>query len=254
MKTEYQFNIKPHAFSQFTVDIIIPFHGQYHHVRNLIESILRRTATNKYKIYLVDNGSPNKSFLDDMRETPYVECIRFDENLGFGAALEAGFKAGSNPYVCLMNSDCTIEHPNWLLAMGESLLAMRPLGVKLVTARTDNPGIDSPALKSSKYDKGEDKVLDTAAPLYCCLCHRELFRRIGGFIKHYPLGGFEDEELFWRMKSYGFKQGVSGKSWVHHEGRATVDALIQTSPDLEQVMFEDNRSRCIDDLRRLRVA
>ncbi len=59
---------------------------------------------------------------------------------------------------------------------------------------------------------------------------------------------YEDEELFHRMKFYGFSQGISGKSWIHHDGAATFKKLNKN--ELMQ-QIENNRSQCIKDINSL---
>jgi GT2 family glycosyltransferase len=119
----------------------------------------------------------------------------------------------------------------------------------MVSARTNNPGIKGDKrLKGTKSNPIKDIVLeDTYLPLYCSLCHRELFDRIGGFVKPYPYGWHEDEELAFRMRHHGFRQAICGKSWVHHEGAATVNELLRNNPELIDVM-ESNKEKCLSDI------
>lgn len=235
-------------FAGLKVDIIIPFHGLYDQVGRLLESILRGTYTNQYQIILVDDASPNKNFLIET-EVPYLKKVRLNQRVGFGGALKAGFQVSSSPYVCFLNSDCLIQHPTWLSAMGESLLNGKAKNIRLVSARSNNPVCDISQLKGERGSVIEDTIVDSPLPLYCALCHRELFNRIGGFIKEYPYGYYEDAELFYRMEKYGFKQGISGKSWVYHEGAATIQASWKQDPEVKQVMLEQNRLKCIEDVR-----
>ena len=82
------------------------------------------------------------------------------------------------------------------------------------------------------------------------MCPRELFDHIGGFIKEYPLAWYEDEELAFRMKHFGYKQGICGRSWVQHDGGATINALWKEDPSTKEIM-EKNRSRCLEDMKLL---
>jgi GT2 family glycosyltransferase len=81
------------------------------------------------------------------------------------------------------------------------------------------------------------------------LAPREVFQYIKGFVKPYPFGWYEDEELSHRMRAYGFKLGVSGRSWIHHEGGATVKTIVGEDPKVREIM-ESNRERCIADMKR----
>ena len=246
------------------VDIIIPFHGQYEKVTKLLASIFTLTRSNYYTVCLVDDASPNFTFLETMTRNAQkradllkieniVKTIRNVEQLGFGGACQVGLDATENPYVCFLNSDCLIENSNWLRAMGESLLNMKHQNVRMVSSMTNNPVGGDEAQKGKKTDQSKDDIIlqnDSFLSLYCVLCHRELFSRCG-FFKHYPLGGYEDQEFAVRMKSKGFRQAVCRNSYVYHEGECTFRTILRNNPNAMKVV-ESNRSLCIEDIKLLR--
>lgn len=249
------------------VDIIIPFHGQYERVTKLIDSIYRLTRTNYFNICLVDDASTNRVYIDTVAKNSEksaskrgvannLKTIRCESRKGFGGALKVGYENTVNPYVCLMHSDCLIEDANWLRAMGESLLKLKSSGVRMVSAVTDNIAGGHPAQEGSRFVKDHDDVIleDLHLSLYCVLAHRELFVRCNGFIKEYPVGMFEDQEFAHRMRYFGFKQAVCKKSWVAHEGYATIGPLLKLEPDLQKVIEEDNRERYLQDIKNLSEA
>jgi GT2 family glycosyltransferase len=216
----------------------------------------------------VDDHSPNKFFVEEFladsplvkdtgsmgfQHKPQLVLHRTPEQLGFAGALQYGFERSEEPWVVFMHSDCVIEDKNWLIEMGQSLLNLKEQNVRMVSAKTNNPGEDAyKELKSSKGEYGKDIVLtDGCLPLYCAMSHRELFNRIGGFVKPYPFGWYEDEELAHRMRKHGFKQAVCGRSWVRHEGGVTIDQLWKDRPETRKIMAEDNRERCIVDIKTL---
>ena len=216
----------------------------------------------------MDDCSPNKSFAKELlaethlardtgggrrRYKPQLIMHRTPEHLGFGGALAYGFEKCDEPWVVFMHSDCVVEDHNWLIEMGQSLLRLKKENVRMVSAKTNNPGDGVyPGLKASRGEYGKDIVLEEGAlPLYCSMCHRDLFNHIGGFIKPYPFGWYEDEELAYRMRKYGFKQAVCGRSWVRHEGAATIGQLWKDQPETQKIMAEENRERCIADMQRL---
>jgi len=236
-------------FSRSPVDIIIPFHGQYDKVSRLVKSILKATLSNPYQICLVDDASPNAEFIKEMKSVAQTITIRNEKQLGFGGSLKVGFNATEQPWVVFLNSDCHIEQAGWLIEMGRSLLELKPKGVKMVSARSNNPGVGCDQLKADINTVSEDYILQKPEflPLYCAMCHRELFNHIGGFIKNYPLM-FEDEELAARMRKYGYKQAVCGKSWVSHEGGATLDRLYADSHSKYMDKYNKSREMCVADL------
>lgn len=223
-------------FSRSKVSIIIPFHGEYEKVARCIDSILSVTKSNPYQICLVDDASPSDGFFIKIMESriakaekpflPQVVGVRSEQHLGFGGALMLGIKNTTQPWVLLMHSDVVIKNQNWMLEMGKTLIEYKDVGIKMVSAKSNNPGEGSKDLKSDVYKADKDLMLssDEWLPLYCAMCHRDLFKHIGP-IKSYPYVGYEDRELAFRMRKFGFKQGICGKSWVFHEGGGTIDKL-----------------------------
>jgi len=252
----------PQMVDKCSVDIIIPYHCNYDLVRRALLSILQHTRSNPYQVTLVDDGSPSKSameFIDTISQAPQTQCVRLEEQRGFGAAVRAGLAKTEQPYVCIMHSDCEVRHLNWLESMGEALVEHKKDSVRLVTARSDNPNDDDiPQLKLEYDDFNTSSVqkdvilVNKPLPLYCSMCHRDLFKRIG-YIKDYPYTWFENEEFFYRMKYYGFKQAIATKSWIHHEGSATVDYILKHHPRPKEVETEmqKNRDRCLTELKQL---
>jgi len=240
-------------FSRSPVDIIIPFHGVYGKVTKLIESILFVTRSNPYRICLVDDCSPNEKYIEQLQNAPQVTPLRTPKQLGFGGALQFGFERTQQPWVVFMHSDCLIADQGWLIEMGKSLMRWRNEGVpvKMVSARTDNQVGGPKALKAPPKTKGKDIILEEGhLPLYCVMCHRDLFPNIGGFIKNYPYAWYEDEELACRMRARKFKQGICGKSWVKHYGGLTIENLWKMNPKSKEIM-EGNRDRCLQDMQLL---
>ena len=253
------------AVSDFTseVDIIIPFHGQYQKLTTLMESIFRLTRSNYYTLCLVDDASPNKDFIETIKRNAeksakikrirnIVRVVRSPEQLGFGGACQLGYEATESPYVCFVNSDCKIEDSGWLRAMGETLMSYKNEGVRMVSPVTNNPVGGHEAQKGDRFNRDTVPVIlseEEYLSLYCFLCHRELFPRCGGFIKPYPYGYFEDQELGARMNAHGFKQAICRKSWVYHEGAATIREVLRKDPNAKKIMEEENRKRCISDMK-----
>lgn len=255
--------------SEFTsdVDIIIPFHGQYDKLVRLLESIGVYTRSNYYRVTVIDDHSPNEAFFEQMKKNynknasrlraeSNFQAIRLPEQVGFGGACLAGYAATKNPYVCFVNSDCVIEDPMWLRGMGECLLSLKDQGVRFVTPTTNNPVDGHPEQKAAtKNEKCNDHFIVPAGEylsLYCFMCHRDLFNHCGGFLKPYPYGYFEDQEFAHRLTKHRFKQAVCKNAWIYHEGGATIRDLLRDQPNLQKVMEEDNRKRCINDMKKVR--
>lgn len=245
---------RPVQFKGFhsQVDIIIPFHGNYDGVAKLIESIFRYTHSGPYRVCLVDDASPNTDFLDDLTKVPNLKCLRTNNQKGFGGAMQVGYEQTDSPYCVFLQSDVLVEDVGWLRAMGDSLIALKDKGVKMVAPRTNNCMNGDERQQAEKGTTTEDIILtDSNLSLYAFMCHRELFPRIGGFIKNYPFGWFEDEELSHRMRKFSYKQAICGKSWVHHEGGVTIKELWRKRQETQKIMKEDNYDKCLADIKAL---
>jgi GT2 family glycosyltransferase len=57
---------------------------------------------------------------------------------------------------------------------------------------------------------------------WCFLASRRAFERLGGFDEGFELGIGEDEDFFRRLRQAGLRCGISGRSFVHHFGSATL--------------------------------
>lgn len=247
---QFNYGDKVSTFKFSEVDIIIPFHGQYTKVRQLVESILLFTKSNPYLITLVDDASANTSFADTIKSMAPVRVISLTEQRGFAGALKAGYEATKKPWCVFMHSDCLVQDHFWLQRLGESAMSLKAQNVRLVHARTDNPKMDHYLLRRTLHEAPhEDRIVteDDPLPLICAMTHRELFTHIGGFLKDYPLGGYEDVELFYRMKRYRMKQAICGGSWVHHDGGATINEVMGRNKKAKAIM-EANYDLCMADI------
>lgn len=247
-------SIVPKYENNVPIDFIIPFHGAYESVRSLIGSIYRTVSGNPYNIYLVDDYSPNSSFIYSMLKMKNVTAIRNDSQMGFGMSLWEGFRAGKSPYVCIMHSDCLAVKNNWVQPMIKLIAEGKKERIKLVVPSTDNPNsthdelfnfktTDEISIESVRIlKKGE------VAPLYCAVFQRELFDHIGGFIKPYPYFGYENDELHYRMIKHKYNQAVCRKSFIQHKGGVTINK-IKNRKIIDEA--NKNRDRCIEDLKTL---
>lgn len=221
-------------FHMKDVEIIIPFHGEQARVTKLMENIFRTVFTNRYLITLVDDHSENRHFIQKIKDAKIagVRCFRLDEQRGFGAAVNYALShpwvftnhpKKQIPFVCIMQSDAYPEDNQWLSELGATLDQLKGEGVKMVAPLTDNPMSDMAELKSPKGSVKKDLILKNGfLPMYCVLCHRELFNRVG-MLQEFPYAGCEAREFAQRMNKNGFQQAICGKSWVHHDGGATLE-------------------------------
>lgn len=249
IKNHFNYKIETDPVSISPVEIIIPFHGQTHCVTKLIDGIFKTVRDIKYMITLVDDGSANTGFLSSLvkANVPGLRGIKNFKHSGFGYSVNQALRnpfSREIPWVVIMHSDVEVEQPTWLYNLNKTINAMKENGVKMVTAMTDNPTNDLLRLKKDKNEVLENFILDEDEfiPMYCCIAHRELFNRIGPLYEC-PYAGSEVQEFALRMRKQGFFQGVSGESWVHHEGGKTLDGFIAN--EKAQEAMENARNKIL---------
>lgn len=236
-------------FHMKEVEIIIPFNGEQARVIKAIEAIFTTISTNRYLITLVDDGSANRYFMPIVnrykKRFAGVRCFRLERSKGFGAAVNHALKnpwvftdnpRKQIPYVCILQSDARPEANNWLSELGNTLEYLKESGIKMVSPKTNNPMSPLKILHGEKGVTSDDKIVpeDSFLPLYCALCHRELFNRVGLF-KEFPYAGCEAEEFADRLRLHGFRQAVCGSSWVHHDGGGTL-ARFKNNPKVMKIL------------------
>jgi GT2 family glycosyltransferase len=221
------FNANP--FYMVPVEIIVPFYNEHARVTSLISDIFGTVQSNRYMLTLVDDGSENKNFVSQINEKKLsgVRVLRQPTRKGFAAAVNLALATPPEadiPFVCVIQSDVRLKDSAWLLNLGKSLCEMKAKNVKMVCPTTNNPMTDNEALIAPKLQNDPDNELKGFIPMYCFLANRELFKRLGP-LEEFPYAGCEAEEYASRMEKAGFKQGVCGSSWVHHEGGCTLANL-----------------------------
>lgn len=233
------------------VDIIVPFRGQYEKVTRLIESLYKITV-GKFNLILVDDASNNNEYVNYLSSFKQIKCIRSEEHVGFSGALKLGYENSTSNWIVFMNSDVEIIEYSWLRNLGECYLKYRDNAVKMVSAKNNNPcGIDE-MLWESRNKFSEDYILKDGEhiSLECVFFHKDLFNNIGGFLKNYFPGWYEDEELAYRMNRYKFKQAICGNSFIFHHGQSTIKEMWKKDFNMKELM-ESNREKCIADVKSL---
>jgi len=92
------------------ISLFFPVYRDEHTVRRVTEKalgVLRDVAKN-FEIVIVDDGSPDRAgeIADELaREHPEVSVIHHPRNLGYGAAIQSGFRAVRYDWVCFTDGD-----------------------------------------------------------------------------------------------------------------------------------------------------
>jgi N-acetylglucosaminyl-diphospho-decaprenol L-rhamnosyltransferase len=87
-----------------TVDVVVVSYNSRDHLRECVESL---ASVDDVHVIVVDNASPDAG-LDVVADLPITRIAR-QQNGGFGAGCNTGWRAGDAPYVLFLNPDARID-------------------------------------------------------------------------------------------------------------------------------------------------
>ena len=185
-----------------------------------------------FYVTVVDNGSDDGSVEYIETHFPQVKLIRFQENKGFCAAVNAGILASDTPFVLLLNNDTTVED-RFVSFMTEAIsenAGFFSVGAKMVSMqepdRVDTAGDFYCALgwafargkgkAASRYTRSCDTFSACAG---AAIYRREILEKIGLFDENH-FAYLEDLDLCYRAKLYGYRNRFEPRAVVRHAGSA----------------------------------
>lgn len=214
------------------VTIIIPNYNGKHFLQPCMEA-LSKQSYHGFEIIVVDNHSTDGS-TEYMKENyPDVRIITLDKNRGFSAAVNAGIRQASTPYVILLNNDTSAE-PHFV---EELLLAIqkspRIFSVSSKMIQMYHPGfIDSAGdlytLAGWGICRGTGRPVNNytqpdeifSACAGASIYRRSVFRRIGYFDESH-FAYLEDMDVGYRARIYGYENRYCPTAIVRHVGSGT---------------------------------
>jgi len=189
------------------------------------EQFLKRCLASIYNIWgreieiIVVNNDPNESLADIKCDFPDVQIIKQQENIGFGAANNAGAKIAQGKYLLLLNPDTEIltDDLEGIFEKFEKNEEISVIGPRLITGKDKTQEwcagkeftfwrliknnfsiIESKEIWESKNETLADWVSGAAF-----FVKKEIFYKIGGFDENFFMY-FEDEELCRRIRKAGY--------------------------------------------------
>jgi len=214
------------------VDIVIPVYGGLHVLVPCITAIQTRTQW-PYRLIIVDDCSPDrftKQWLIDWNSKHPQHTVLFNQkNRGFAPSVNRGIQAGTNPYICVLNSDVIVTG-GWLF---KQVLALKadPRN-KIVNPCTNNTAlINIPIQEGYDYNdmnrafellatRSYPEIMPTG---FCFTMERSLINTIGLFDEAYVSYG-EETDLWMRAISRivdgsvpNWRAVLADDSYVFHE-------------------------------------
>jgi GT2 family glycosyltransferase len=231
------------------LSIVLLCFNHLEYTKQCIESILKNTTNKNYELIIVNNGSTdgtNKYLNDIENRNTNVKVIHNIFNLGFSKGMNMGVKYSIGKYLILLNND-TIVNTNWdtplidILKNNKDIFAVTPLtnscgNESMINIKHENP-IDFFSKATNICEKLVSKFNCNSLALFCGCFRNNDFVNIGCLDEKY-LNGWEDDDLYEKIKNQNKKVYVSTKSLVYHFGSITVGKNNYKN-SLNKLIFEN---------------
>ncbi|QBA64369.1 glycosyltransferase [Muriicola soli] len=209
---------------QLSFSLIIPVYNRPEEIKELLESLVTQTYSEKYEVVILEDGSQNPS--EDIAKS-YEEKINiqyyFKENSGPGDSRNFGMKKARGNYFIILDSDCLLP-PNYLAVIHASLTedyvdffggpdTAHPDFT--ITQKAINYAMT--AMLTTGGLRGNKKSTEKFQPRSFNMgISREAFERSEGFGRIHP---GEDPDLTFRLWKLGYKSKLIPEAVVHHKRR-----------------------------------
>jgi O-antigen biosynthesis protein len=221
------------------VTVIIPTRNRAELLRKCLDG-LNRTDYPDHEIIVVDNDSDEPESLDLFQQLrdDGVGVIRIEGEFNYSALNNAAARAAQGEFICFLNNDIEIVHPDWLqFLLGQ---AARP-EIGAVGARLLYPdgtvqhagvftGIGGGAAHAHRFLKEDERGYFhrsrlpqrvSAVTAACLVVSREKFVAVGGFDEKNFRVAFNDIDLCLKLNQRGWQSFYEPRATlVHHESKS----------------------------------
>ncbi len=216
------------------VSIIVPVFNKLELTHRCLKSLLRNTRYPNYEVIFVDNGSTDgtRAYLQKL-DKPNLRAVFNAQNLGYVGGCNSGASVAKGEYLLFLNNDTEVR-PFWLtnlVGLAEKTEDAGIVGAKLVYPDghlQEAGGIIFSDGNGWNYGRGMDpndprfnfvREVDYVSGA-AMLVKRELWEKAGGFDQRYAPAYYEDTDLCFSAREYGYKVYYQPASVViHYEGQ-----------------------------------
>ena len=212
------------------VTVVLPLFNYGQFIKRAVESVQAQTLTN-FEAFIVNDGSTDDSA--ELAQEAINGDARFKllhkPNGGVASARNYGISHGSAPFVCCLDPDDRIGHPEFLSTLVSVIQQDRALGIVFTSLRVMNEaGELAPAM--SAWPDGWDFDLQARGRNQVptlCVFRRTAWERAGGYRTMFEPA--EDARLWLTIGALGYRaEHVVKDSWFHYCDHA--NSLSKTRP------------------------
>ena len=208
--------------------IIVNYNGRSF-LEKCLQSISDITYPN-YEIIIVDNNSSDDTIEFLKKNFPFIIIIKLEKNYGFAEPNNIAAKMAKGDFLLFLNNDTYVK-PDFLdeliteiskdnkIAIGQSLLLNPNGGIDSCGDYIDKLGV---AFSTKTVPKIAKEIFSAKGA--AMIIRKNLFNEIGGFDKKF-FATFEDIDLGWRARIFGYKIILVPKSIVYHIGGQTIRSV-----------------------------
>lgn len=213
------------------VSIIIPNFNGKEYLDACLESIGEQSLPG-IEVILVDDASSDGSAAEAEQKYPGIKVLYHTENQGFCKSCNDGVRLAAAPYVILLNNDTVCDkdfakHLYRMIKRDARYFSAQAKMVSLQNPEILDDGGDELTMLGWVFAPGKDKAADGCR-------NRKIFSACGGAViyrkdVYLALGGldeehfayFEDVDLGYRARLFGYENVLAAKAVVLHAGSGT---------------------------------
>jgi len=211
---------------RFVMSVIVPVWNRLDLSVQLLKHLDADPMPEREVIW-IDNGSTDgtPAFLDGLRKRSNHKIIRFDENRGFGVAMNAGAAIASGQTLVLLNND-TEPSPGLLGKLVSCSQSNHSFGI--VIPRVTQAGLRVNVFPAADTIRGPEPLarFGQYPSGVCYVVSKCLFDSLGGFdTETYKLASAEDADLCYKVWDAGREVVIHHGLCLKHIGAGTSSNL-----------------------------
>ena len=192
--------------------VIIINWNNYEMTKKCIESVIKNTEYPNFEVWLIDNGSTDKSFEKLKKEFPFLKTIKNEKNKGFPYALNQGYRSAKGVYLVPLNNDAVVLN-GWLSEAIKVIESGEKIAVAGCTEVSAEEANDWRALEKIR---GRPNVEKMTLPV-AWVTTKKMIEKIGYMDTEFfsPIYG-EEADWNFRARKLGYRIIRASKSNVIH--------------------------------------